>query len=130
MLTNRWLICLYGLVILLSIASQAFGHHGSGAYDMTKMITVTGTVTDVQFINPHVLISLQSRDDAGKLANWQGELTSPNHLARFGWTRNTVKVGDQVTFSGGQAKSGATIMWIRKIVKNGQEISVGAGGDN
>jgi Family of unknown function (DUF6152) len=65
----------------------------------------------------------------GKIEKWQGELTSPNHLSRAGWTKDTIKVGDELTVSGAALKSGAPAMAIRKIVKNGEQIST-SGGDN
>jgi Family of unknown function (DUF6152) len=74
---------------------------------------------------------LEAKDPTtGKMEKWQGELTSPNHLARAGWTKSTLKPGDQVTIIGGPAKSGSTTMWIRKVLKDGQEVSLGGGGDN
>ena len=116
---------------LLALSLPAFAHHGSAAYDMSKTLTVTGTVTDFQFVNPHVLISMDVKDPStGKTEHWQGELTSPNHLARAGWTKSTIKPGDEVTLTGGPAKSGSPTMWIRKITKDGQDVSLGGGGDN
>ena len=125
------ILCLLSLGILLALSAPAFAHHGSAAYDMSKTINVTGTVTDFQFVNPHVLISMEVKDpSSGKVDKWEGELTSPNHLARAGWTKSTLKPGDQVTLIGGPAKSGSPTMWIRKIMKDGQEVSLGGGGDN
>ena len=125
------ILCLLSLGILLALSAPAFAHHGSAAYDMSKTINVTGTVTDFQFVNPHVLISMEVKDpSSGKVDKWEGELTSPNHLARAGWTKSTLKPGDQVTLVGGPAKSGSPTMWIRKIMKDGQEVSLGGGGDN
>ncbi len=118
----------FGVLFLLS--GPAFAHHGAAAYDMSKTMTVTGTITDFQFVNPHVLISMDVKDPSGKVEKWQGELTSPNHLARAGWTKSTLKPGDQITLTGGTAKSGSPTMWIRKIVKDGQEVPLGGGGDN
>jgi len=121
---------LLSLGVLLILSGPAFAHHGSAAYDMSKTITVTGTITDFQFVNPHVLISMDVKDASGKVDKWEGELTSPNHLARAGWTKSTLKPGDQITLIGGPAKSGTPTMWIRKITKDGQEVSLGGGGDN
>ena len=121
---------LISLGMLLTLSGTAFAHHGSAAYDMSKTVTVTGTVTDFQFVNPHVLIAMDVKDSSGKVEKWQGELTSPNHLARVGWTKSTLKPGDEVTLTGGAAKSGSPTMWIRKITKDGQEVSLGGGGDN
>jgi hypothetical protein len=127
---NKLISALISLGILGILSGPAFAHHGAAAYDMSKSITVTGTVTDFQFVNPHVLIAMDAKDPSGKMEKWQGELTSPNHLARAGWTKSTIKLGDQVTLTGGPAKSGQPTMWIRKVEKDGQEVSLGGGGDN
>jgi Family of unknown function (DUF6152) len=117
-------------IAVLALSAFAFAHHGNAAYDSSKMVTVTGTVTDFKFTNPHVLIAMDVKDPAtGKIEKWEGELTSPNHLARAGWTRSTIKPGDELTMTGAALKSGALAMAIRKIMKNGEQISTG-GGDN
>jgi hypothetical protein len=127
---KKLIFSLLSLGAFLVLSRPVFAHHGSAAYDMSKTISVTGTITDFQFVNPHVLISMDVKDPAGKVDKWEGELTSPNHLARAGWTKSTLKPGDQVTLTGGPAKSGSPTMWIRKITKDGQEVSLGGGGDN
>jgi hypothetical protein len=127
---KKIILSLISLGICLVFSGSAFAHHGAAAYDMSKTITVTGTVTDFQFVNPHVLIAMDVKDASGKVEKWQGELTSPNHLSRAGWTKSTLKPGDQVTLIGGPAKSGSPTMWIRKIMKDGEEVSLGGGGDN
>jgi hypothetical protein len=107
------------------IASPLLAHHGNAAYDTTKTVTVNATITDFEFINPHVMVFFQAQNDKGGIDNWQGELTSPNHLMRTGWTKQTLKPGDQVTFSGLRAKSGATTLWITKVIAaDGHEISL------
>ena len=124
-------VSLFAVGALLVLSGPAFAHHGSAAYDMSKTITVTGAVTDFQFINPHVLISMDVKDPStGKIEKWAGELTSPNRLARDGWTKSTIKPGDVLTWTGGPSRSGSPTMWIRKIEKDGQEISIGGGSDN
>jgi Family of unknown function (DUF6152) len=127
---RKMILSLLLLGVLFILSGPAFAHHGSAAYDMSKTIMVTGKVTDFQFVNPHVLITMDVKDPSGKLEKWEGELTSPNHLARAGWTKSTLKPGDEVTLAGGPAKSGSPTMWIRKITKDGQEVSLGGGGDN
>ena len=102
---------------VLMIAGVGFAHHGTAAYQEDKQITVTGTVTGFDFANPHALVYLDAKQGDGTIAKWQGELTSPNHLVRAGWTRNSLQPGDQITISGLPAKKGARSMWIRKIVK-------------
>ena len=124
MRTYRW-----GLlaVIALMITLPAFAHHGNAAYDTTQAVTVRGTITDFEFINPHVMVFFEAKNDKGDIEKWQGELTSPNHLLRADWTSTTLKPGDQVTMSGYRAKSGANSMWITKISVNGEELKMGAG---
>lgn len=110
-------------IIVLIIALPSFAHHGNAAYDTTKTVTVQGTITDFQFINPHVMVFFEAKNDQGTIEKWQGELTSPNHLIRTGWSRETLKPGDQVTFGGLRAKSGAATLWITKVVAaDGHEI--------
>jgi len=118
-------------IAVLALTGTAFAHHGAAAYDMAKMVTVKGIVTDFQFINPHVLIAIDVKGDDGAVQKWQGELTSPNHLARAGWTKSTLKVGETITLIGASAKSGAPTIWIRKILaSNGDEVKMGGGDDN
>jgi hypothetical protein len=122
---HRW-----GLLAIASLvfAAPLLAHHGTATYEVTKTASIKGTVTDFQFINPHVLIFFEARDEKGSVEQWQGELTSPNHLARAGWAKHTLKPGDQVTFGGFRAKSGAPTLWITKIVTaDGQEIPLAPG---
>ena len=100
---------------LLALAGTVSAHHGSAAYEMDKSVTIKGTVTDFQFVNPHVLIFVDVKDDAGKVTNWAGELTSPNRLTRLGWTKSTLKVGEEITMTGAPSKSGAPRMWANKL---------------
>jgi hypothetical protein len=104
----------FGLLIL---AKPALSHHGTAAYQEDKQVTVTGTVTAFNFANPHTLVYLDVKRTDGTIAKWEGEMTSPNHLMRVGWTKNTLEPGEQITISGLPAKKGMTSMWIRKIVK-------------
>ena len=128
---NKVTLSLIGFGILFVVSGSAFAHHGAAAYDSSKMVTVTGTVTDFQFVNPHVLIIMDAKDPStGKIEKWEGELTSPNHLARAGWTKSTIKPGDEVTMTGSALKSGALAMAIRKVMKDGQQIGLMGGSDN
>jgi hypothetical protein len=113
---------------LLIVSASAFAHHGAASYETSELKTLTGTVTSFQFINPHVLIAIDVKDAAtGTVVKWQGELTSPNRLSRAGWTKSTLKPGDQITIIGGTSKTGLPTMWINKVMKDGQEISQGQG---
>jgi hypothetical protein len=125
--TRKLMLLLVTAVGLLLVTTSTYAHHGSAAYDMGKTVTVTGTVSEFNFVNPHVMISMDVKNASGGVDKWQGELTSPNRLARGGWTKSTLKPGDQLTITGGVAKSGANTMWISKAVKNGVELPLGTG---
>ena len=113
---------------LLVLCATALAHHGTASYDTTKTVTVKGSVTDFQFMNPHVLLFLDAKDDKGTVQKWQGELTSPNHLARNGWSKNSLKAGDDVTVAGFPAKNGANSVWITKVMlADGTELNPGVG---
>src|SRR5580693_9673946 len=112
-------------LLLISISLAA--HHGQAGYNTTGTVTVTGAVTEFQFVNPHSIVHLDVKDDKGETQAWQGELTSPNHLIRADWTSTTLKPGDKVTMTGYRAKSGANSMWITKISVNGEDLKMGAG---
>jgi Family of unknown function (DUF6152) len=112
----------------LALGTVAFAHHGTANYETTKTITVKGTVTDFQFVNPHVLIYWDAKDETGTTQKWQGELTSPNRLTRVGWSKNSVKLGDTITISGYPTKSGSHEIWIQKVVLgSGEELATGGG---
>ena len=104
-------------------AASLWAHHGNAPFDMTHTVRMQGTVTDFQWINPHALIHADLKDEKGKVANWKLELGSLGMLSRFGWSRNTVKRGDQVTAEGFRAKDGSAYMSLVSIdLPNGQSM--------
>ena len=101
---------------LVIMAPPALPHHSFAAeYDASKPITLTGTVTKVEWMNPHARFYLDVKDEHGQVANWEFELGSPNGLMREGWTRNSLKQGDVVTVTGSLAKDGAKLVNARKV---------------
>ena len=100
--------------------AQVAAHHGAGVFEPEKKVTVAGTVTDFQFVNPHVLVYMNVKGTDGKEVQWGGELTSPNRLARDAravkWHKSILKPGDQITVTGHPARNGAPMMDILKIV--------------
>jgi hypothetical protein len=90
------------------LVTPVMAHHSfSAEYDSKKPVTLKGTVTKVDWMNPHVYFYLDVEDDAGNVANWALEMGPPNGLQRSGWTRSTMKVGDVVVVEGTLAKDGA-----------------------
>ncbi len=83
---------------LLSVAGPLFAHHGRGAtYDMKKEVALKGTITEVYWRNPHIQISVDVKDDAGKTTTWVIEHSNITTLAMQGYGKTTLKVGDNVT---------------------------------
>jgi Family of unknown function (DUF6152) len=118
----RWAFWV-GLAGLFVVSISVSAHHGTSPYDTTKLTTVKGTVTEFQFINPHVVISVAVKDDKGKTEIWIGEANSPNVLSRHGWSRDIIKPGDQITAIGNRGKNGSNTLRLQKVVlANGQEL--------
>jgi hypothetical protein len=111
-------IVVFMLVILavLAVSAPMFAHHGTAAYDTKNIVTVKGTMTDFRFINPHVQLYFDVKNEKGEVEKWQAELTAPNKLARAGWDKYTLKPGDSITASGYVGKNDAHTMWINKLI--------------
>lgn len=105
-----------GFAALLSVTLPVIAHHGAAEYDNTKSISVQGTVTEMRYVNPHVLILFNVKDDKGQTVEWTAESQSPNLLSRRGWSRSTLKPGDQITVTGHPVKNGVPAMSAQKIV--------------
>jgi hypothetical protein len=99
---------LLAAAITLAGVAPVLAHHSfASEFDAAKHIKVTGTVTKVEWRNPHAYFYVDAEDGKGKTQNWAMELGSPNALARRGWNRNSLKEGDVVVVEGSQARDGA-----------------------
>jgi Family of unknown function (DUF6152) len=124
----RWVIAwVTALALPLFACLPLFAHHGAAGYNGKDVQTVTGTATDFQFVNPHVIVTIEAKDPSGAVTKWQGELTSPNHLVRAGWNAHSIKPGDTVTLTGARALSGAPSLRITKTTVNGKELKTEMG---
>ena len=95
------------LVVMFLLAAPISAHHSfSAQYDSSKPVEMKGTVTKVEWTNPHARVYIDVRDDSGQAATWNFEMASPNILIRNGWKQNTVKLGDQITVTGYLARKG------------------------
>jgi hypothetical protein len=100
-------VCL--LAGLLAVCGPLSAHHGNSAYDEAHWITISGTVTEFVWANPHCQIFLDVKDDKGAVVNWAIESQSPGIMRRNNWARNSVKPGDQITITLAPAKNGAPV---------------------
>jgi uncharacterized protein DUF6152 len=103
---------------LLTMGLPAAAHHSFAAeYDTAQKVTLKGTVTKFDWMNPHAHFYLDVKDPDGKVANWNLELASPNMMQRNGWTRHSLKEGDEVTVTASRAKDGTNTASADTIIK-------------
>jgi hypothetical protein len=110
------LASILGISLVLAALPLRAHHSFSAQFDAKKPLKMTGTVTSVEWQNPHSWFYIDVKDDAGAVANWGWELASPNLLMRRGWTRTTLSVGDVVTVEGFHAHDGSNTANARVIV--------------
>ena len=117
-------LCLAVGLFLLSM--PLFAHHGTNiSYDSSKPLTLTGTVTEFVFGNPHAQLYFDVKDSSGKVVHWGGELNSPGNLRRDGWTKTTFKPGDQIILTVHPSRAGTPIGVVdrsKPITVNGKEL--------
>jgi hypothetical protein len=117
--------------LCLSLASfSGIAHHSFAAqFDAEKPLKLAGTVTKVEWRNPHAWFYIDVEDDDGNVANWGMELASPNLLMRKGWNRSSMKVGDAVTVEGFHARDGSNTGNARVVTLDatGKTLSIGSG---
>ena len=111
------------LLFLFVIVSPAVAHHAfAGQFDINKPITLMGTVTKVEWMNPHIYFYIDVKDNSGTIANWMIEGGSPNGLLRAGWTRNSLKPGMEVNVEGYLAKDGSKIANMTVVTMAGKKV--------
>jgi hypothetical protein len=127
----RNLMIFLGLAVVVFLSSGTLSaHHGSAAYDL-GMTTVTGTIAEFQFVNPHCQLRVDAKNDKGDVVQWTGEFTNPAALHRRGWTKEMFKPGDQITLIGNKAKSGAPFMRVMRLeMADGRKLTALGGEDD
>jgi hypothetical protein len=128
MRTKLWIL-VAGLGLFLLVA-PIVAHHGFDTeYDANKKVTLTGVVSKVEWLNPHMRVYVDVTDDKGKVTTWNLELTSPNTVQRQGWGKNDLLPGEKVTFTGFGGKiveTRASLLSIKKL-SDGRELFTAGG---
>jgi len=123
---SRWLTACLLLAALVVASAPLFAHHSQAAYDEDTLVTIKGTVTQFEFINPHSIIHLDVKDDKGNIESWLCYSAPPGVAARAGWTHDYFKPGEELTVMGFAEKSGRKVMFgVRHIRSNGEETPEG-----
>jgi Family of unknown function (DUF6152) len=119
------------LFSLCVMSVSLWAHHSFQAeYDANKPLALTGTVTKLEWTNPHARFYIDVKDQAGKVTTWNFELASPNVLRRLGWTREMMKPGDVVSVKGHQAKDSSTWANANSVtLADGRTMNAGSSAD-
>ena len=120
-----------GLIVaaaLLVAAAPVFAHHSFAAeFDVNKPIALTGSVTKLDWINPHARLFIDVKGSDGNVVNWDIELGPPAMLMRSGWTKNSLEAGDVITVSGSRAKEGSNLANARSVtLADGTKVFAGS----
>ena len=103
---------------ILLYAATAVAHHAfSPVYDSKRSTTVSGTVVEFRFVNPHAMLTLDVKDDTGKMTKWTVEFAGQLNLAEVGWTRESLKPGEQISITGNPTHVASRQMAFVRIVK-------------
>src|SRR5437588_13098192 len=118
--------------VLVLAALPVLAHHSfSAEFDAGKRVTIKGVVTKLEWMNPHIYVYLDVKEESGAVTNWACEGGPPNVLMRNGWTRNTLKEGDQVTIEGALAKDGSKRCNSRSVnLADGKRVFAGSSEDS
>src|ERR1700693_1765522 len=120
----------FAVGLVATVAPALDPHSFVAEYDDKKPVTFSGTVTKVEWMNPHARFYIDVKDESGKVTNWEFELGSPNGLMRKGWTRNSLKTGDTVSVEGYRAKDGSNLGNARSInLADGRKVFAGSTDD-
>lgn len=122
------LVHVAGILAVFAVGPRASAHHSFQAeYDRDKSVTITGTVTELEWTNPHARLYVDEVDDNGDVVHWDLELGPPTALMRLGWRRDSLQPGTIVTVSGFLSRTEAHVANARTVkLADGREAFVGS----
>ena len=128
---SKSLVFPIALTAALGFITETFAHHSFVAqFDPTKLVMMSGSVSKLEWTNPHAFFYLDVEDADGNVTNWAFELGSPNTLIRYQWGRDTMKVGDQITVEGYLARDGTNLVNAKTVTfSDGRIVNAGSSAD-
>ena len=113
--------------LIVGPSGLTYAHHSVGAeFDLSRRITIEGRLAKIEWMNPHVFLYVDVKEH-GKTAHWACETAGPNTLARQGWSRESLRIGDRITVVGYRARDGAYVASAREVVlADGRKVFVGS----
>ena len=105
--------------LLMWTVPEAAAHHSFAVFfDETKSVSVSGSVTEFRFTNPHAIIEITRKTPQGQIETWRAETNAVTLLRRRGWTADSLKVGDMVTIDGWPSRDGSRYLRVRRVVRS------------
>ncbi len=121
-------VAVAAMVLAISgpLSAPLSAHHGTAAFDMEKKVTMKVTVAKWLWANPHCVLQFDAKDDSGNVVHWATETSNPSDMTNAGWTRDTLKPGDEITVTVFPAKNGKPIGRIATVtLASGQTLGNG-----
>jgi hypothetical protein len=121
---NKSTVVCLALATLFLIPTMLLAHHAEANYDHDNLVVMKGTVTKMDFVNPHIIIYFDVKTKSGDVESWSGTTSSPNAMRRYGWTPSVAKAGDTIMVTGFLDKEGKKVIQMAINVINGKNLAV------